>query len=331
MDLTTTYLGLPLASPIVASASPLTGDVTQVRRMADAGIGAVVLPSLFEEEILHEELEVAGALDAGTHLSAEASSLFPPLHSFRSTADLYLDGLEATVAAVDVPVIPSLNVTTIGRWTKHAALLENAGAAAIELNVYRVAADAGRTAGDVEAEDLALIEAVASEVSVPVAAKLSPFYSSLANFAVRAVDAGASGLVLFNRFYQPDINLELLEVVPHLELSDSSSLRLPLRWIAILRSQLGAHVGLAATSGIHRGADVAKALLVGADVAMTTSALLRHGPEHVRTMTNGLVSWMEEHEYRSVGEVRGAMQQDRTTDPSAFERANYVKTLHSWS
>jgi dihydroorotate dehydrogenase (fumarate) len=331
ISLRTTYLGLDLASPIVASPSPLTGDRAKVQRLAEAGVGAVVLPSLFEEEVLHEELELAGAIDGAAEFNAEATTYFPPLHSFRSTADLYLDGLEATASAVDVPVIASLNVTAGGRWTSYARLLENAGAAAVELNLYRVAADPGRSAADVEAEDLALIEAVRGELGVPLAVKLSPYYSALAHFAAGVRDAGAAGLVLFNRFYQPDIDLELLDVTPHLQLSERVELRLPLRWIAILRSQLGDAFGLAATSGVHSGTDVAKALLVGADVAMTTSALLQHGPEYVRTMTYSLLTWMQGHGYTSVDELRGAMRQDRAADPSAFERANYVKTLHSWS
>jgi dihydroorotate dehydrogenase (fumarate) len=330
-DLRTRYLGLELTSPIVASAGPLTGDRGAVMRLAAAGVGAVVMPSLFEEEILHEEMELHRSMKIGVELTAEVRDFFPALHNFRSAADRYLDALEATVAAVDIPVVASLNVAATGAWAGYAELLENAGASAIELNVYRVAADPLRSSVEVEAEDLAVVAAVASRLEVPLAVKLSPYYSALANFAARVLDAGADGLVLFNRFYQPDVDIERLEVVPAVQLSQPWELRLPLRWVSILRSQLGDGPGLAATSGVHSGADVAKALLVGADVAMTTSALLRQGPEHVATLTGELLAWMAEHDYESVAQLRGSMRQDRTADPSAYERANYVRTLHSWS
>jgi dihydroorotate dehydrogenase (fumarate) len=331
MDLRTRYLGLDLSSPLVASAGPLTGDPAAVTTMQDAGAGAVVMPSLFEEEILHEELEVAGALELGAGAHQEATDYFPALHEFRSVADRYLDAVEATVAAVEIPVIASLNASAAGAWAGYAELLENAGAAAVELNLYRVAADPLHSAVEVEAEDLHAIAAAASRLSVPLAVKLSPYYSSFANFAVRALDAGADGLVLFNRFYQPDVDTERVELVTHVELSNPAELRLPLRWIGILRGQLGPGPGLAATSGVHSGLDAAKALLVGADVAMATSALLRHGPSYFATMTGELLAWMAEHEYESVDQLRGSMAQDRAADPSSFERANYVRTLHSWS
>jgi dihydroorotate dehydrogenase (fumarate) len=232
---------------------------------------------------------------------------------------------------VSVPVIASLNAYSPGAWVRYAHLLADAGADAIELNVYRVAADPDRDATQMEADDLALVADVRAALDVPVALKLSPFYSAMANFAVRAVQAGADGLVLFNRFYQPDLDVDTLEIVPRLELSSPWELRLPLRWIAILRPMLHGRASLAATSGIATGLDVAKALLVGADVAMTTSAVLRHGPDHVRVVEDQLVAWMDEHEYDSVAQLRGSVSYATADDPSAFERANYVRVLHSWS
>ena len=327
----TTYLGLDLRSPIVASAGPHTGDPDTAARLADAGAGALVLPSLFEEEIIHEQYELTSVLEAGTEHFAEALDYFPALADFPSAPDRYLANLEHTKARVAVPVIASLNAFSPGGWAEYARLLGDAGADAIELNVYRVAADAVRSATQVEADDLALVADVKAAVDVPVALKLSPFYSSMANFAVRAVQAGADGLVLFNRFYQPDIDVETLDIAPRLELSSPWELRLPLRWIAILRPILEGHTSLAATSGVETGADVAKALLVGADVAMTTSAVLRHGPEHVRTIEQQLVAWMEGHDYDSVDQLRGSVSYLTADNPSAFERANYVRMLHSWT
>jgi dihydroorotate dehydrogenase (fumarate) len=330
-SLDTTYLGLPLRSPIVASAGPVTGDPDTAVRLADAGAGAIVLPSLFEEEIIHEQVELTAALEAGAEHYAEALDYFPTIAQFPSAPDRYLANLERTRARVSVPVIASLNAFSSGGWVRYARFLADAGADAIELNLYRVAADPSRSGADMEAEDLALVAEVRPAVDVPVALKLSPFYSAMANFAVRAVQAGAEGLVLFNRFYQPDLDVETLEIVPRLELSSHWELRLPLRWIAILRPMVYGRASLAATSGIETGTDVAKALLVGADVAMTTSALLRHGPGHVRVIEDELVAWMDEHEYVSVAELRGSVSHATADDPSAFERANYVRVLHSWT
>ena len=330
-SLDTTYLGLALRSPIVASAGPLTGDPDTAARLADAGAGALVLPSLFEEEIVHEQVALTAALEAGAEHFAEALDYFPAIAEFPSAPDRYLANLERIKAAVAVPVIASVNAFSSGGWVRYARLLADAGADAIELNVYRVAADATRSGTQVEADDLALVADVRAAVGVPVALKLSPFYSALANFAARAVHAGADGLVLFNRFYQPDLDVDALEIVPRLELSSSWELRLPLRWIAILRPMLHGRASLAATSGIETGADVAKALLVGADVAMTTSALLRHGPDHVRTLEDQLLAWMREHEYVSVAQLRGSVSYATADDPTAFERANYVRVLHSWT
>jgi dihydroorotate dehydrogenase (fumarate) len=330
-DLTTRYLGLDLRSPIVASASPLTGEPATARLVEEGGAAAIVLPSLFEEEILHEEVGLTRALEAGSEHFAEALDYFPAVDSFATAGDRYLTRLEAIKAQASVPVIASLNATSTGGWTRYAALVEAAGADALELNLYHVAADPTRTAVDVEDADLAVVHAVRAAVAIPLAVKLSPYYSSMANLARRIVDAEADGLVLFNRFYQPDLDLEALDVVNRVELSRPWELRLPLRWIAILRPQLGRHVSLAATSGVHSGTDVVKALMVGADVAMLTSALLANGPGHLRAVHREMVDWLEEHGYGSVDELRGSASQATAGDPSAFERANYLATLHSWA
>ena len=331
VDLQTDYLGLRLRSPIVASASPLTGKPDSARRLEDAGAAAIVLPSLFEEEIINEEIELTRSLEEGTEQFAEALDYFPGVAAFADAGDRYLGSLQRIKGRVSVPVIASLNASSSGGWVHYAKRIQDAGADALELNVYRVAADPNMTAADIEAADLALIAAVREAVSIPLAVKLSPYYSSLANFAGRAVESGATGLVLFNRFYQPDLDLDSLDVVNRVELSRPWELRLPLRWMAILRPQLGPDVSLAATSGIHAGLDVLKALMVGADVAMLTSALLRHGPDHIRAVEAELRSWMVDHEYESVAQLRGSASQAGVADPSAFERANYMATLHSWS
>jgi dihydroorotate dehydrogenase (fumarate) len=330
-DLRTRYLSLDLRSPIVASASPLTRDRDAARRLEAAGAGAIVLPSLFEEEIVHEELELAGALETGAEIFPEATGYFPRLPRVDSVLDRYLATIGDLKAAVEIPVIASLNATAPGSWTRFARSLADAGADALELNVYRLATDPDHAAADVEAADLQLVTDVAAAVELPVAVKLGPYYTAMANFARRATAAGATGLVLFNRFYQPDLDLETRDVAPRIDLSQPWELRLPLRWIAILRPLLGPGVSLAATTGIHGGGDVAKALLVGADVAMTTSALLRHGPEHLATMEADLRAWMASHDYRSVSELRGSASRATSADPGAFERANYLDTLHSWS
>jgi dihydroorotate dehydrogenase (fumarate) len=330
-DLTTGYLGLELRSPIVASASPLTGHTDGAAAVEDAGAGAIVLPSLFEEEVVHEEIELNRALEAGAEQFAEALDYFPSTPVIADPASRYVARLEAIRNRVEVPVIASLNASTPGGWARYAKVLADAGADAIELNLYRVAADPMTTAVDVEIADLALVAAVRTSVAVPLAVKLSPYYSATANFARRVVEAGADGLVLFNRFYQPDLDLETLSVVPRVELSQPWELRLPLRWIAILRPQLGPDIGLAATSGVRSGTDVVKALMVGADVAMTTSALLRSGPSRLASMESELCAWMVEHEYSSVSELRGSATQETAESPSAFERANYLATLRSWT
>jgi len=330
VDLRSRYLGLELRSPIVASAAPHNGEPAMARLLERAGVGAIVLPSLFEEEILAEEIELNRSLEQGTEHFAEALDYFPAVDAFIGTADRYLASLEQVKAQVAVPVIASLNASTAGGWVRCARRIQDAGADALELNLYRVAADPRRTAAEMEAADLELIAAVRASVTIPLAIKLSPYYSAFANFAAAVTASGADGLVLFNRFYQPDLDLDALEVVPRLELSQPWEMRLPVRWIAILRPQLGPDVSLAATSGAHTGTDVVKGLMVGADVVMMTSALLRHGPQHVGTVEEELREWMTDHEYESVGQLRGSASQATAENPSAFERVNYMRTLRSW-
>jgi dihydroorotate dehydrogenase (fumarate) len=326
LDLTARYLGMALRSPIVASASPLTGDLPSLRALDAAGVGAVVLPSLFEEQILAESVELERMTSFSQGLSPEAPAGYVPgLDGYNSGAIRYLKLVREAKEAVGAPVIASLNGVTRGGWTRYARMVADAGADALELNVYRVAADPGVSGRQVEAETLALVEAVAASSPIPVAVKLSPYFSAMAHFATQLVDAGAAGLVLFNRFYQPDISLEMLSVEPRLVLSTSEELRLPLRWAAILHGRVTASI--AATTGVHTANDVAKVLLAGAHVAMTTSALLRHGPEHVRVLEDGLRSWMSARGYGSTTELVGAVSQRTVPDPESFERANYLDTI----
>lgn len=328
MDLSTTYLGLGLRSPIVASAGPLTGRLETLRALEDAGIAAVVLPSLFEEQVVHDELSVAAMYETGEGGNPEAAGYFPDLEGFETVADRYLRHVEDAKRTVGVPVIGSVNGTTPGGWSRYARLIQDAGADAIELNLYEMAAEA--LPGEaVEREQLELVADVAGSLTVPLAVKVGPYYSSFANMAVRLVDAGADGLVLFNRFYQPDIDPATRRVEPSLELSSPGELRLPLRWIATLHGRLTA--SLAATSGVHSGADVAKALLAGADVAMMTSALLRYGPGHVADVESALRAWAAEFEYESVEQLRGSADHRNVADPSGFERANYIEALTDYA
>jgi dihydroorotate dehydrogenase (fumarate) len=329
-DLRTRYLGLQLRSPLVASASPLTGELDGLRRLEDAGAGAAVLPSLFEEQLTHDQLELDRLLETTAEHVGEAQSYFPELDDYNTGPWSYLQGIERAKQAVAIPVIASLNGVTPGGWVRHAKRMQDAGADALELNLYAVAADPRFGAAELEVRYLELVAAVRAAVTVPLAVKLSPFFTALANLAVRIVGAGADGLVLFNRFYQPDLDLDTLAAVPRLVLSTSEELRLPLRWIAILRGHLGG-ASLAATTGVHTGLDAAKVLLAGADVAMMTSALLRHGPGHVRTVEEELLAILAERDYPSVAQLRGSMSQAAMPDPAGFERANYMRTLLSWS
>jgi dihydroorotate dehydrogenase (fumarate) len=331
VDLSTRYLGLELRSPIVASSSPLTRDPASVAKLEEAGAGAIVMPSLFEEEIENEEIELAASLEAGTEGFAEALDYFPEVDTFIGEGDRYLRTLEKIKGAASVPIIASLNANSVGGWVRFGRLMADAGADALELNLYRISVDRSKSAHDIEEEDLELIAAVRSAVNLPLAVKLSPYYSALANFAGRAVEAGANGLVLFNRFYQPDIDLDELAVVPRVSLSHPSELRLPMRWTAILRPQLGPEVAIAATSGVHSGTDAVKALMVGADVAMVASAVLRDGPGKLRDIETEMRAWLVENEYNSVTQLRGSASQGSVEDPGSFERAQYIRTLHSWS
>jgi len=329
-DLRTRYLGLDLRSPIVASAAPHNDDPGVAARLERAGVGAIVLPSLFEEEIVAEEVEVNRSLEQGTEHFAEALDYFPAIDQFVGTAQRYLEAVERIRSQASVPIVGSLNATSRGAWIRYARLIQDAGADALELNLYRVAADPARSSADLEAADLELIAAVRAAITIPLAVKLSPYYSSLASFVAAARAAGADGFVLFNRFYQPDLDIEALDVVPRIELSQPWEMRLPVRWIAILRPQLGPDVSFAASSGAHSAADVIKGLLVGADVVMMTSALLRSGPGHVAIVEADLRSWLDAHDYASVSELRGSVSQTTAADPAGFERANYLRTIRSW-
>ena len=331
VDLSTRYLGLELRSPLVVSANPLTREPDAVAKFEEAGAGAIVMPSLFEEEIENEEIELAASLDQGTEGFAEALDYFPEVDTFIGEGDRYLRSLEILKRQSNLPIIASLNANSVGGWVRFAKLMADAGADALELNLYRISVDRTKNAVEIEEEDLELIAAVRAAVALPLAVKLSPYYSSLANFAGKVVEAGANGLVLFNRFYQPDIDLEELAVVPRVSLSHPSELRLPMRWTAILRPQLGPGVSIAATSGIHSGADAVKAVMVGADVAMMASAVLRDGPGKIADIESEMRTWLEENEYSSVTQLRGSASQGSVEDPSTFERAQYIRTLHSWS
>ena len=329
VDLRTNYLGLELRSPLVASPSPLTGELDGLLRLEAAGIGAVVLPSLFEEQLTHDQLELDRLLETTSDHTGEAQSYFPDLADYNTGPWTYLDQITQAKRALSVPVIASLNGITPGGCVRHAKRMRDAGADALELNLYSVATDPRVSAAELEARHLDLIADIRSAVSIPLAVKLSPFYTALANFAVRVDAAGADGLVLFNRFYQPDLDLDSRDVVPRLVLSTSEELRLPLRWIAILFGRV--QTSLAATTGIHTGLDAAKVLLAGANVAMMTSALLRHGPEHVAVVERELRAVLAEHDHDSVAQLRGSMSRSAMPDPAGFERANYVRTLMSWS
>jgi dihydroorotate dehydrogenase (fumarate) len=329
VDLRTRYLGIELRNPIVASASPLTGSVESLKRLDDAGVGAVVLPSLFEEQIEHEEMATHNLMLYGAELSPEASSFFPEMQQYDTGADKYLKLIGEAKKALAVPVIASLNGYTPGGWTRIAKQLEDAGADAIELNVYFLAADPADTGADVEQRYLDLVASVRAAAKIPVAVKVAPYFSAMASMAVRLAGAGAAGLVLFNRFVQPDIMLEELEVAPHLVLSTSDELRLALRWIAILYGRVEA--SLAATGGAHTAEDVVKVLLAGADCVMIASSLLRQGPRHVETLVRGVQAWMSDRDYVSVTQLKGSLSQRACPDPDAFERANYMKALKSYT
>ena len=328
-DLTTRYLGLELSGPLIASAGPLTGRVESLQKLESAGVAAVVLPSLFEEEVIEEELSLHESLEQGTNAFAESLDYFPATDFYDLGTDRHLRLVEEAKAKLSIPVIASVNAAHVGSWKNYATMMVEAGADAIELNIYALATDPAQTAVDVEAAYLDVVREVRAAVRVPLAVKLSPFFSSLPNLAAQVVAAGADGLVLFNRFYQPDLDLDTLDVKPTVELSTATELRLPLRWLAILRPQLPG-TSLAATSGVHSALDVIKTLLVGADVACMTSALLHNGPGHARTVLDGVQAWLREREYESVTQLRGSVSSAGAKDPAGFERANYVRVLSSY-
>jgi dihydroorotate dehydrogenase (fumarate) len=328
MDFSTTYLGLKLRSPLVVSANPLSEHIDNIRRMEDAGAGAVVLYSLFEEQLLHEQQALHHYERYGSESHAEAITYAPQPVTFHTTADAYLEHIARAKKAVNIPIIASLNGYSLGGWTRFARKIEQAGADALELNLYNIPTDPQDTAGDVEQSYVDIVRSVKLSINIPVAVKLSPFFTNMAHFAQQLDRTGVDGLVLFNRFYQPDIDLETREVYPHLLLSTPHELRLPLHWIGILYGKIKAN--LAATTGIHNSMDALKAIMAGANVAMMASALLSLGINHLNTVEREMREWLTENEYESIDQMRGSVSQMHSENPSAFERVQYMKTLTSY-
>lgn len=325
-DLSTTYLGLHLKNPLVASASPLSKKLDRVRQLEDAGASAVVMYSLFEEQIMYEGQQLDHYLDRNAHSYAEALSYFPDMERYNLEPELYLEHLARLKRSVSIPVIGSLNGASSGRWIDYAHKIEQAGADALELNLYYLPTDPSLSAEELETNYANLVKEVRARVNIPLALKLSPFFTALPHVARRFTAAGASGLVLFNRFYQPDFNLETLEVTPHLMLSTSQELLLPLRWIAILYGRIEADFAL--SSGVHTAHDAIKALMAGASVVMMASELLEWGIKRLTRILLDLRSWMEEYKYESIAQMKGSMSQRAVAEPAAFERANYMKALN---
>jgi len=328
MDLKTTYLGLELDNPLVLGASPLAHDVDSVRRCVDAGASAVVMHSLFEEQLTQEELAYERETKQLGDAFAEAQSWLPTPPDFALGPNEYLEQIRKLKASVSVPVIGSLNGVTSRGWLRYAKLIQEAGADALELNVYQLAADPEESAEKAEARILEMVETVRSSVSIPLAIKLSPFHTSLAHYAKRLTDAGVAGLVIFNRFYHPDIDVEELETRPRLKLSDPSELLLRLRWLAILYGRSAA--SLAVTGGVHSSIDAIKSVMAGANAVQMVSAVLQNGPAHFKTVLDGMTSWLVEHDYESVAQMHGSMSLLRCPDPRAYERTNYIQVLQSW-
>ena len=328
VDLSTTYLGLQLKNPLVASASPLSKSVDTVCLMEDAGASAVVMYSLFEEQITHESYELDHFLSRGSETYAESLSYFPDLDHYNLEPETYLKHIARIKRSVDIPVIGSLNGVSSGGWVEYARYIEQAGADALELNIYYLPTDLNLSSAELEDAYMQLVKDVRAQVKIPIALKLSPFFTAFPHIARRFVEAGANGLVLFNRFYQPNFDLEALEVVPHLELSTSRDILLPLRWIAILFGRI--QTDFALTSGVHTAQDVLKAMMAGANVAMMTSTLLANGVDRLAEILTDLQTWMEEHEYTSITQMRGSMSQRAVAEPAAFERANYMKALNTF-
>ncbi len=328
MDLTTTYMGLTLKNPIVPSASPLTENIDNIRQMEDAGAAAVVMHSLFEEQLTWESHQLDHYLSYGRDSFAEATHYFPDMETYHVGPESYLDLIRLAKQASDIPIIGSLNGVSTGGWTDYAQKIEQAGADALELNVYYIPTDIELHSTEVEQMYIDIAKDVKASVSIPVAVKLSPYFSAMANMASRLTETGVDALVLFNRFYQPDFDLENLEVVPHLVLSNSYEFRLPLRWVAILYGRVS--VDFAITSGVHTHEDVLKGMMAGAKVTMMTSELLRNGVGRIGEIVQDMKNWMEEYEYESVDQMQGSMSQQNVAEPAAFERANYMKVLQSW-
>jgi dihydroorotate dehydrogenase (fumarate) len=328
-NLTTTYMSLPLRSPlVVGAAAPLSEDLGTLKRLEDAGAAAIVMHSVFEEQIRRDMKELHHHLEYGTHSFAEALTYFPEPEIFHVGAEQYLEHLRQAKATLDIPIIGSLNASSVGGWVEYARHIQAAGADALELNIYWIPTDPDLSGAEVEAQYLDILLQVKAQVTIPVAVKLSPFFSNMANMAKRLVAAGADGLVLFNRFYQPDIDIEALEVRPQLLLSTPQALRLPLHWMGILYGRIS--TDLAATSGIQDAEDVVRLLMAGATVTMIVSALLRHGIQHLHQMEQDLATWLTEHDYESVAQLRGIMSQQNCPDPSEFERVQYMKTLQTY-
>lgn len=328
VDLTTTYLGLNLKNPLVAAASPLSEKVETVQKMEEAGIAAVVMYSLFEEQIIHESLELDHFLTQGTEEFPEALSYLPESSKYTLGPEIYIETLRKIKQSVHIPIIGSLNGVSTGGWIKYAKKMQDAGADALELNLYYLPTDPNLNSTELEENYIALVRDVCHSVKIPVSVKLGPFFTSLPNMTKRLVDAGAKGLVLFNRFYQPDLDLDNLEVVPNLVLSNSHELRLPLRWIAMLYGRVQADFAL--TSGVHTTEDVLKAMMAGARTTMLASELLQKGIGRIAEILAGLENWMIEHEYESIKQMQGSMSQQAVAEPAAFERANYMKVLSSF-
>lgn len=328
MNLSTTWLGLPLSNPLMAGASPLADDLGMVRRLEDAGSSAIVVRSLFEEQIERDTAGYFHNVAAHVETFAEAPTFLPQSHEFRLGPEQYLEHIAKVKAAVSIPVIGSLNGTTDSGWLAYAKLIEQAGADALELNIYHVATDPTESAARVEGRVLDTVRHVQMGLDIPVAVKLSPFYSSLPNLVAGIESAGAKGVVLFNRFYQPDIDIENLEATPTLHLSDSSELLLRLRWLAVLFGRT--RMALACSGGVHTETDAIKALMAGASAVQVVSALLKAGPERLGVMQRAMKAWLEQHEYESLQQAIGSMSLQRCPDPAAFERGNYMRILQSW-
>ena len=328
MNLTTRYVGLKLRTPLVPSASPLSQSLDNIKRMEDAGASAIVFHSLFEEQLRRERHELHHYLSQGTESQAEALTYFPEPAEFKVGPEAYVKHIAKAKAAVNIPLIGSLNGTTFGGWMTYARQIQEAGADALEVNIYSVPSDPDRSAEDIEQSYLTIVASLKAQLKIPVAVKISPFFTNLAQFARRLDQHGADALVLFNRFYQPDIDLETLEISPNVLLSTPMAMRLPMRWIALLHGRVGAN--LAATSGIHRATDALKMLMAGADVTMLCSVLLRRGIDHIKVIEQEMREWMEDHEYQSVEQLKGSISQKNCPDPSAFERAQYMRALSTY-